>query len=64
MPKENKKFIENFCKSQNENLNKIIFLNIPTPEYFNKNLMARRDDKNVDKRPNIKGRKLNKRNSL
>ena len=36
MSKENKKFIEDFCKSQNENLKKIIFLNIPTPEYFNK----------------------------
>ena len=26
--------------------------------------MAKRDDKNVDKRPNIKGKKLNERNSL
>ena len=33
-------------------------------KYFNKNLMAKRDDKNVDKRPNIKGKKLNERNSL
>ena len=46
MPKENKKFIENFCKSQNENLNKIIFLNIPTPEYFNKNLIYQNEYEN------------------
>ena len=39
MSKENKKFIEDFCKSQNENLKKIIFLNIPTPDYFNKSLI-------------------------
>lgn len=46
MPKENKKLIDNFCKSQSKNLDKIVFLNIPTPDYFNENLIYQKEYEN------------------
>ena len=46
MPKENAKLIDNFCKSQRKNLDKIVFLNIPTPDYFNENLIYQKEYEN------------------
>tara|TARA_B100001248_G_C27341412_1_gene436476 strand:- start:121 stop:1101 length:981 start_codon:yes stop_codon:yes gene_type:complete len=46
MPKDNKKLLENFCRSQKKNLDKIIFLNIPTPDYLNNNLIHQKEYEN------------------
>ena len=47
MAKENKKLIEDFCKFQRKNVRKIVFLNVPTPNYLNKNLIHQSEYENL-----------------
>ena len=47
MAKENKKLIEDFCKFQKKNVRKIVFLNVPTPNYLNKNLIHQSEYENL-----------------
>lgn len=47
MAKQNKKLIEDFCKFQRKNVKKIVFLNLPTPNYLNENLIHQSEYENL-----------------